>query len=218
MRGRSLSLLAITIALMAPAHSAEPNRAQWAEIGIKYGASMIRMIAASTDTAIPPSTGGLNQQQAALRSVLNDYKDAQARMQGTMVGMRGTTQLAIDGTAALLSGSGVGAVPAIILKTTGQLATDALFDSMQKEVDTAVSEYLGSKRVQLLQIVDTSYEQLHSLPPLELKERLERSTTVLSDLRKLLPNDPNVQKMGETLVVEGIRNTQRATLERRLRR
>ncbi|KYK43913.1 hypothetical protein A1D31_37425 [Bradyrhizobium liaoningense] len=174
---------------------------------------MVKMVAASTDVNLPLPNTQLDEQQKALRLVLSDYKSAQARMQSTMIGLRGTTQLALDGSVAVLVGSGVGAIPAIVLKTTGQIATDALFDHVQKDVDTAIAGYLGSKKNQLTSIAGTSYETLKGLPPQELKARLESSTTVLADLKAILPDDVNVQKMAETLVVEGIRNTQRATLD-----
>jgi hypothetical protein len=103
---------------------------------------MIKMVAASSVQVYPTASTWM---MAITQDCTQRLQSRRlSRIQSTMIGMRGTAQLAgwwrgCSRCVWCRRGSGH------CSQTTADHPTDALFDHMQKDVDTAVSEYLANR-------------------------------------------------------------------------
>jgi hypothetical protein len=91
-----VTCLALIIALPDASTAQEWNAEKKGEIvavGVKYGLSTIRAIAATTDTTIPLPTPEITQtQRKGLEKVLRGYVDQRARSQGALIALKSGTE------------------------------------------------------------------------------------------------------------------------------
>ena len=191
----------------------EESKALWGSAGLKYGVSMVKMISIATDTEIVKLDRPATTQRDSVEKVLKRYKSTKASMQATATGLAATTQFAVDGTAATMAATGVGVVPAMIVKTAGQLAVDSFNQKLHKDADKAIKGYLSSKRRELESLSGLTYEQLRVKSTQEIKDVLREGTTLLTDLEKMVPGDENVKKLSVDLLINGLKNTQLPALD-----
>ena len=200
-------LVALT-ALSTPA--AADQQADMAKAGLTLGVSLTKALAASFPPPEVPVDNAAAKQ--AVEGILGDYQQDRARMLAGVATARANTDFAIDTAAIMATASGVGAVPAIVFKTSAQLASDALYNSIQSQVEDTMAGFLSSRRGQIEAATGASLEQLHDLPPAELRDRIQQNADVVAALRAMLPGDQGGQAMASELLISGIQNVSRETL------
>jgi hypothetical protein len=187
-------------------------RKEWAVLAVNLGLGLTRAAVAGSNTGFPPSDQPVSAQKQALMDALSDYQRDKAHAQGHVAAFRAVADFVVNGTAVVLTATGVGAVPAAIMKGGGQLVTEMVMADFEKGLKTSLDTMLVKKKDQLLKIAGVSYEQLQAQTPAQMKTTLESSTTVFVDMEQLMAGDPNGLEMAKDLFVQGIANTQRATL------
>lgn len=188
-------------------------RKEWATATLKLGLGLTQAAIAGSKTGFPPSDQPVSAQKQALITVLAGYQRARAEAQGHSQAMRAVSDFAVNGTVAVMAATGVGAVPAAVVKASGQMAADMWVGKFESELQAGVDAMLAKQKGQLLNVAGVSYEQLQGMPAAEIKAKLEQSTTVFADMQQLMASNPNGIEMAKDLLVQGVVNTQRATLE-----
>jgi len=131
----------------------------------------------------------------------------------TNLGLKGAAEFAVDGTSALLVTTGAGVVPAVIVHATGHGLIANWSKSLDASTDSALRNYLASKKDYLIRATGLEYDDLQKLGPDQIRETLSNSTDLFRQLELKLPNQPGVRAYAQDLVVEGIKNVQLATLD-----
>lgn len=222
---RRAYLLAIAAAVLGSAHAlaqVEPvnaartdaSRKHAVSAGLALGIGLFRAAHAGLSTDWPPGARTTSEQVEALKKTLADYQSKKAEYQGHILAMRAVSDFAVNGTSIVVASTGVGLVPAMIVKAGGQIAADAWVGDFERNIGKALDRTLASKKDQLLNIAGVKYEALQGLPPTQLKDRLERSTKVFEDMQQLMAGDAAGLNMAKDLLVQGIINTTRVTLQR----
>jgi hypothetical protein len=181
--------------------------------GIKIGVTLTKQLVKENDISWSPGAYSTpTDQKVALESAINEYQSFKAEYQGQMALGKGSAEFFIDVTAASAAATGVGAVPAIILKGVAQTAADQFFEGEQKRINEDMTAYLAMQRDKLTSISGASYEQLRGLPPDQIKAKLA-PTPVFADVRNVAGDDPAVKETAESLFIAAIKNTSMATLD-----
>jgi hypothetical protein len=204
------------LAQVAPADAARNDAARKDAVtaGLALGIGMFRAAQAGLSTDWPPGVRTTSEQVDALKKTLADYQTKKAEYQGHILAMRAVSDFAVNGTAIVVASTGVGLVPAMIVKAGGQMAADAWVGDFERNIGKALDATLAAKKNQLLNVAGVKYEDLQRLPPAQLKDRLERSTKVFDDMKQLMAGDAAGLNMAKDLLVQGIINTQRVALQR----
>lgn len=221
MRQRALFLLSFTFSCSViptawsddEAHRSTVVHKEWAVATLKLGMGLTSAAIAGSKSDFPPSDQPVSAQKQALMGALADYQRAMAKAQGHVQAWRTVADFTVNGTAAIMTSTGVGVVPAAIVKATGELATDFAISNFERQIKASVDVMLVKKKDQLLNVAGTTYENLRVQSPAQIKMTLENSSTVFADMEQLMAGNPKGIAMAKDLVVEGIINTQRASLE-----
>lgn len=202
---------ALWVIAAAPSHADDAEaRKAWAAAGARWGVSFIQML--GQDSQVQPPAYPQSDQSVALDRLLHSYSERKEHLADTDMGLQATAQFAVDGTAAVLYGTGVGAVPAVIVEVAGSAVVDAWGESLAQKTEQDLQRYLAANKTNIIQATGLSYRELQALPPQEIRDRLSR-TDVLGKLNERLPNDQNVRDFAQDLVIDGIKNVQEATLD-----
>lgn len=184
-----------------------------AEAAVKLSGSSIKAIGKTSDIEFPKPEGSATEQHEALAAALIGYKRERALQEGMLDQDRATAEFLMDSSAAIAVYSGVGAVPALIVRGAVQVGTDMYFDNAAKQMNKELEGYLASKKPELIKIGGVKYEQLRAKSPAEIGKALNNSTKIFNELEGMFPDDPAGKQMAKDLVIEGIRNTSLATLD-----
>ena len=170
-------------------------RKDWAVASVNLGLGLTRAAVAGSNVDFPPSDQPVSAQKQALMDTLSDYQHASAEAQGHVTALRAVADFAVNGTAIVLTTTGVGAVPAAIVKATGQLANDMVLSSFEKDIQASVNAMLVKKKEQLLHVGGVRYDDLRKKSPAEIKKALEQGTNVFADMEQLMHRKPEAVQM-----------------------
>lgn len=213
------SSLALSLCIISPvqADEQEKNRAtarkELSVAVVNLGLGLTRAIISASDTSFPPSDKPVSAQRKALEQALGDYKKARAEAHGHVQAMRSTADFAINGAAVVMTATGVGVIPATLMKGGAQIVTDMGLSAFESQINASVNSLLVKKKDTLLNIAGVSYDMLRGMSPDEIKETLENAPEVFDDMNKLMSDDPKVLELSKEILVKGIINTQKATLD-----
>ena len=213
----SRSSLLLLLAVVRGTAAGEPiSDAAWAGAGTRFGVTFMKTLASqeSSPFATPQNDRLSAVQNRALMTTLFEYKKGKAKLDSTGTGLKGTLQLAVDGTAVTLATSGVGLVPAVIAKTAGQLTVDYLSAQIDAKISQTVDLMLSRKKDEILAIAGNDISSLRGKSPLELKELLKNGSSAYRSMEEALPGDPKVRALAEDLMITGLQNVTLEALNR----
>lgn len=190
------------------------SKAEWASAGTKFGSAFIKMLAGKSQPNFPPNEGSDAAQQQALKKVLQEYQTSKTRLENTSVGLKAVIQFGVDGTAMTMAGTGVGLVPAAIVKTAGQLAADYSYSKIDATISQSVGNLLAKRKDEILQLSGGDLNSLRGKSSEELKTGLEINSSVYRTMKAALPRDEGIQKMADELVITSLRNVTSESLSR----
>jgi len=211
---RSWLIPIFIIALSTSTRAGDDLGKSLAEASLKLGGSGVKSLVRSLDTDFPRPAGPPIAQREALEATLRQYQADRAIKEGSLQFQRAAVDFALDASVIVAQATGAAAVPTLIVKGTVQIATDMYFDGAQRQLSQELEGYLASKKSQLIDIGGVSYSQLQTKSPTEIKAALEQSTTVFADLETMFPSDPAGKQMAKDLLVDGIKNTVMAVLDK----
>jgi hypothetical protein len=208
-----LTVISLILSSAAVPVDAQEINPQLAAAMVRFGGSWIKVVATAGDTTVKASNRPLSEQEAVVQAVLNDYKATKAASESTVLGTRALAEFAVDGTAALMASSVVGAVPALVVKATGQLATDTFIGEMQAEADRTTRNFLANHKDEIINKAGLSSARIRGMDQGEIARQLKQNTTIFSDIEKTLPDDQNAREFSQNLIIQTLTNVQIETLK-----
>lgn len=204
--------LLVTAIACLPAAAFAQGASEWGGALNKYTSGMAQMIANSSRS--PPKLVGPDDRNVeSLNRFLNDYNSTRSALEGTALGLRTSTQFAVDGLAATLLVSGVGVVPALVVKGAGQLAADHFMRQVDADTRVGVQRFLQGHKDDLVRALGADHGALGKMSNAEIAERLSRSTRIIADIERAAPDDADLRNFAKDATITVLKETQIASLQ-----
>lgn len=209
MRSSIRAVLCTSVALCAAtAHSEEwtaERKAELAAIATRLGVTAITALA-SEYPPVPAAIVGDGPRGEALNDLLQSYISARAKAHDRIDFARSAVSVTLDAVALGTAVTGAGAVPAAIFKAAGQAASDAYYDDLQRRVDETMMQYLKAKEPEIIEATGNSLSDLQGLSDDALKATIENQTSLFSEMRTAVGDDPIAQERIQSMIVTAMHN------------
>lgn len=185
---------AIVLGSALPARAA--SDAEYAKVLLAYGSGMAKAIAASNQSPPSPPKGLSDAGPKAVAEFSKNYTDTKNKLEGTALAFRTTAQFAVDGGAAVLTASGVGAVPAMAVRALGQMAVDGVMDDVDAQARAGVQTFLVDYKDKIVSTLGADWQDLSAE---EIGARIGQIDEVSAGITSMFPDDDRARSMTRDL-------------------